>query len=571
MLSCCCTVTSVKMLIALLAMPSHEGITALTCLATGTTADISGLCAEMSRHVPLAHTAPPLFKQPPKKRQKLTSQPNDSRPRFHHSSQDKLPHTASDTKHALLSAVKTEASSGNSPDCDRSPGHSSDMASEPASSAVAKDTPGSSASWQPAPQGGHDTPPLLYPTSSGQGQHTSLPPQAMDCDTGLQSGSKSSSNAVTPTVPDSRGVQPQPTSEPPSGASTAEHSVINAAVAPSPFDPSDSIKRQLLAAVGGNLDVTSLEGLVKPLFASPPGGSPEDLHNLLFAAQHQASGQQSHPAQPDTHADQSTDNAADAEHNFSAEGSTKAEACGSHLAVPPLKLQPNPIAKPHAMPRTIEAKPSTTASTDHLQEQDGDPAPLANPQSQQSELHRAASAHMAAMLQIPFSGVSRMPLWQPPPLKLDSPPLTLSPHSPLTSLPPVITPVTLSSIGNLTQQQFQLLLPTAATAKAAVMVSPHALQHAHESQTDGPVLDLESLMKAVRAEGAALYAAAIALDRDRPGGPSVLVHLGPSCVLQPRLCKLGCHSIQLTLMAHAYMQQVPCHKCSCSTASNCFM
>ena len=494
-------------------------------MATGLTADMSGSCAELSRHVPLAHRAPPLFKQPPKKRQKLTSQPDNSRP-FFHSPQDKSPNMASDARHALLSAVKTEASSGDSPDCHRSCEHSSDMASEPPSSAAAKDTPGSSASWQPAPQAGDDTPPLLYPSSSGQGQHIALPPQTMDCDAGLQSGSKSSSNAVTPIVPDGRGVQPQPPSEQPSGASTAEHSVIHAAVGPSPFDPSDSIKRQLLAAVGGNLDVTSLEGLVKPLFASPPGASPEDLHNLLFAAQHQVSGQQSHPAQPDTRADQNTDIAADAEHNFSAEGPTKADTCGSHLTVPPLKLQANPIAKPHAMPRTIEAKPGTTASTDHLQEQDGDPGPITHPQSQQSELHRAASAHMAAMLQIPFSGVSRMPLWQPPALKLDSPPLTLSPHSPLTSLPPVITPVTLSSIGNLTQQQYQLLLPSAATAKAAVTVSPHALQHAHERQAEGSVLDLESLMRAVRAEGAALYAAATALDRDRPGGPSVLVHLG---------------------------------------------
>jgi len=477
--------------------------------------------AELTKHMAHAQNAPPLFKQPPKKRQKIASHPNDSRPLFHHSSRHVSPDMQTDTRHALLSVVKTEVSSGDTPDCLESPDNSSDLASQPAHSAAAKETLGSSASWQPTPQGGHNTPPLLYPGSSGQPQHMALPPQAMHCDAGLQSGSKSSSNAVTPDAPDSRGLHPQLLHDQPSGASTAGHSVIDAVVGPSPFDPSDSIKRQLLAAVGGNLDVTSLEGLVKPLFASPPEAGQEDLHGLLLAAQQQTKGQQPQADQQDSHAEQSTDSAAGADHtHFSTATITKADAGGSHLSVPSLKLQTNPIAKPHAMPRTLDVQSSIAASTDQPHEQDAGPAAVTNPHSQQSELHRAASAHMAAMLQIPFSGLSRMQLWQPPPLKLDSPPLTLSPNCPLSSLPPVITPVTLSSISNLKQQQhLHQLLPTASLSKPAVMFNPTALQYVHESQADDISLDLESLMKAVHAEGAALYAAAAALQKDQPGGP----------------------------------------------------
>jgi len=51
------------------------------------------------------------------------------------------------------------------------------------------------------------------------------------------------------------------------------------------------------------------------------------------------------------------------------------------------------------------------------------------------------------------------------------------------------------------------------------MFNPTALQYVHESQADDISLDLESLMKAVRAEGAALYAAAVAFQKDQPGGP----------------------------------------------------
>jgi len=469
----------------------------------------------------LTQDAPPLFKQPPKKRQKVSSQPAESRPLFHCDAHYRSPDMPADPRQvnrALLSAIKTEVSSQDSPEVYDSPENSSDMASEPTDSVTAKDTPGSTASWQPTPSGGHNTPPLLYPSSSGQAQHTGLPPQAMDCDPTLQSGSKSSSNAVTPAVPDSRGLQPQPLSEPPSGASTAGHSVIDTVVGPSPFDPSDSIKRQLLAAVGGNLDVTSLEGLVKPLFASPPGAEQADLHSLLFAAQHKLPGHQSQPAQQDSQhlqSDHSTEASAEHSH-FPADHASKVDAGASHLTVPALKLQPNPIAKPHAMPRTVDVKPSTAASTDHPHEHGPDQAPITNPQPQQSDLHRAASAHMAAMLQIPFSGLSRMQLWQPPPLKLDSPPLTLSPNSPLTSMPPVITPVTLSSICNLAHQQ-QLLPPTV-HVRPTVTSSTGALQHGHECQADGSALDLDALMKAVRAEGAALYAAATALDKSSAGG-----------------------------------------------------
>ena len=478
--------------------------------------------AELTKHMPHAQHAPPLFKQPPKKRQKIASHTNEFRPQFHHSSRHASPDLIEiDTRHALLSVVKTEVSSGDSPNSLESPDNSSDMASQPAHSAAAKETPGSSASWQPTPQGGHNTPPLLYPGSSGQAQNIALPPQAMQCNTGVQSGSKSSSNAVTPDAPDSRGLHPQLLHDQPSGASTAGHSVMDAVAGPSPFDPSDSIKRQLLAAVGGNLDVTSLEGLVKPLFASPPEAGQADLHGLLLAAQQQTKGQQPQADQQDSHAEQSTDTAAGADRtHFPTATITKADASGSHLAVPSLKLQTNPIAKPHAMPRTVDVHSSIAASTDQPHEQDAGPTAVTNPHSQQSELHRAASAHMAAMLQIPFSGLSRMQLWQPPPLKLDSPPLTLSPDCPLTSLPPVITPVTLSSISNMNQQQhLHQLLPTASLSKPAVMFNPAALQYVHESQADDITLDLESLMKAVRAEGAALYAAAVAFQKDQPGGP----------------------------------------------------
>ncbi|KAL0034420.1 hypothetical protein WJX79_001255 [Trebouxia sp. C0005] len=127
--------------------------------------------AELTKHMPHAQHAPPLFKQPPKKRQKIISHHNDSRPLFHHSSRRVSPDMQTDTRHALLSVVKTEVSSGDSPNSLESPGNSSDMASQPAHSAAAKATPGSSASWQPTPQGGHNTPPLLYPG----GSHLTLP------------------------------------------------------------------------------------------------------------------------------------------------------------------------------------------------------------------------------------------------------------------------------------------------------------------------------------------------------------------------------------------------------------
>ena len=339
----------------------------------------------------------------------------------------------------------------------------------------------------------------------------------MDCDPALNSTSKSSSNAVTPGEPNSEGLQANPGYEQPSGASTAGHSVIDTVVGPSPFDPSDSIKRQLLAAVGGSLDVASLEGLVRPLFASPPGAEQADLNSLLLAAQHQAhlaqqQGSEQLPAVPRA--------SADGPSPYVGPRSNEADARAVHLPVPALKLQANPIAKPHAVPRYLDVKASAAASSESGSDQAGDQAAASGVQLQQADMHRAASAHLAAMLQIPFSGVSRMELWQPPPLKLDSPPLTLSPHSPLTSLPAVITPVTLSSISHLTQHQ-QQLLPSAGISRPAVLTNPaelqRALQQQHECQHDAAALDLATLMKAVRAEGAALYAAATALDRSRAG------------------------------------------------------
>ena len=393
------------------------------------------------------------------------------------------------------------------------------MASEPASSTCPKETPGSTASWQPTPRGGgHNTPPLLFPSSSGH-QTNDLPPQAMDCDPALNSTSKGSSNAVTPVEPNSQGLQANPGYDQPSGASTAGHSVIDTVVGPSPFDPSDSIKRHLLAAMGGSLDAASLEGLVRPLFASPPGAEQADLNSLLLAAQHQAHLAQQQESEQELPADAHAP--ADAHSPYAGEGSNKSDARAVHLPVPALKVQANPIAKPHAVPRDLNLQPSAAANTDSASDQAGDHAPVSGGQSQQADMHRAASAHLAAMLQIPFSGLSRMELWQPPPLKLDSPPLTLSPHSPLTSLPAVITPVTLSSIGNLTQHQQQQLLPPAGIPRPAVTSNPAALQRAlqqqHECQHDAAARDLDALMKAVRAEGAALYAAATALDRSRAG------------------------------------------------------
>ena len=335
----------------------------------------------------------------------------------------------------------------------------------------------------------------------------------MDCDPALNSTSKGSSNAVTPVEPNSQGLPANPGYEQPSGASTAGHSVIDTVVGPSPFNPSDSIKRQLLAAVGGSLDVASLEGLVRPLFASPPGTDQADLNSLLLAAQHQAHlAQQQAPEQlpADIHAP------ADGHSPYVSEHSNQADARAVHLPVPALKLQANPIAKPHAVPRDLDLKPNAAVNPDSASNQASEPASASGAQTQQADMQRAASAQLAAMLQIPFSGLSRMELWQPPPLKLDSPPLTLSPHSPLTSLPAVITPVTLSSISNLTQQQ----LPSAGLARPAVMSNSVALQRAlqqHEWQHEAAALDLDALMKAVRAEGAALYAAATALDRSRAG------------------------------------------------------
>ena len=479
--------------------------------------------AEMSKQ---AQGAPPLFKQPPKKRQKLGSQALQThnaslfrpttRSNHQYPSPDLPPTDPHHASHPSASTVRTEVSSDNSPGPHASPDNPSDMASQPASSTVPKDTPGSTASWQPHPRGGgHNTPPLLFPSTSGPTTNP-LPPQASDCAQALNSTSKSSSNAVTPVEPNSQGLQANPGSDQPSAASTAGRSVIDTVVGPSPFDPSDSIKRQLLAAVGGSLDVASLEGLVRPLFASPPGSEQADLNTLLFAAQHQApsaqqQGSEQLPIVPCGDAnDQSS---------FSAERSNTADASASHVPVPALKMQANAIAKPHAKPRDLDPKQGLPASNDEACNQADDSAPAAAAQSKQADMHRAASAHLAAMLQIPFSGLSRMDLWQPPPLKLDSPPLTLSPHSPITSMPAVITPVTLSSISNLAYHHQQQPLPSAGVARPAVMPNPAALykglQHEHQHGAAG--LDLDALMKAVQVEGASLYAAATALGHQHAG------------------------------------------------------
>lgn len=485
-----------------------------TCLSLRSKAAVHA--AELSKH------APPLFKQPPKKRQKLSSQQPEARAsslfrpatrsHYQYQSHDHPGINSHHAGHPLLSVVKTEVSSDNSPECNASPDNPSDMASEPASSSCPKDTPGSTASWQPTPRGGgHSTPLLLFPSSSGH--HTNQPAsQAMGRGVTLNSTSKGSSNAETPVEPNSQGLQANTGCDQPSGASTAGHSVIDTVVGPSPFDPSDSIKRQLLAAVGGSLDVASLEGLVRPLFASPPGAEQADLNSLLLAAQHQAhlDQQQAGELLPADACGQ-----ADGDNPFKAEHGNKADAGSVRLTVPALKLQTNPITKPHAVPRNLDVRSSAAASAD----QAGDHAPASGALSHQADLHRAASAHMAAMLQIPFSGLNRMELWQPPPLKLDSPPLTLSPHSPLTSMPAVITPVTLSSISNLTQHHQQQLLPSVGIARPTVMSNPAALQKAlqRHDQHDAAALDLDALMKAVRAEGAPLYAAATALDRGHAG------------------------------------------------------
>ena len=471
----------------------------------------------------MSKQAPPLFKQPPKKRQKLGSQAPDTRSASlfrpttrnnHHCPSPELPPPGPHCEsHPSASTVRTEVSSDNSLGPHASPHNPSDIASEPASSAVARDTPGSTASWQPHPRGGsHSTPPLLFPSTSGPTTNP-LPPQATDCAQAFNSTSKSSSNAVTPVEPNSQGLQPNPGSDQPSAASTAGRSVIDTVVGPSPFDPSDSIKRQLLAAVGGSLDVASLEGLVRPLFASPPGTEQADLTKLLFAAQHQApsaqqQGSEQLPVEP--HAN------ANGHSTFSAERSRRADASAGGVAVPALKMQANAIAKPHAKPRDLDPKHATPASNNEACEQADDYAPASVAQSQQADMHRAASAHLAAMLQIPFSGLSRMELWQPPPLKLDSPPLTISSHSPITSMPAVIPPVTLSSISNLAFHHQQHLLPSAGVARPANPAALHkALQH--EYQHDGAGLDLDALMKAVQVEGAPLYAAATALGQQHAG------------------------------------------------------
>ena len=82
------------------------------------------------------------------------------------------------------------------------------------------------------------------------------------------------------------------------------------------------------------------------------------------------------------------------------------------------------------------------------------------------------------------------------------------------SMPPVNTPATLSAINTHAQQQQQ---PSAAHGGPAVGSKLNGVTPMHECQASGAGLDLEALMKAVWAEGAALYAAATALNKVHNG------------------------------------------------------
>lgn len=100
------------------------------------------LLADLSRHGPFAQTAPPLFKQPARKRQKLSDPMDDDdyRPASRRSSYrrpDAMPTNVRQLDRSLLTAVKTEFSGEGSPtEAQESGDRSASMASEPTSSAA---------------------------------------------------------------------------------------------------------------------------------------------------------------------------------------------------------------------------------------------------------------------------------------------------------------------------------------------------------------------------------------------------------------------------------------------------
>lgn len=468
-------------------------------------ADIDANAADIGRQAMSYQAAPPLFKQPPRKRQKLSSYEEHA-----HSSgnQDPRPLTLPGHSAHHPHAHNKPPFSEDSSECLDSPMDQSEEASDPAQSA-AKGTPGSTSSWRAGSQCPHNTPPLLYPNASDHLRHTPVPIDALPCQPGLgTSTGKASSNAVTPDLPQtdskpSGAQQGHPSQDPPTNPSTDEgHSVIAAAVGPSEFEPSDSIKRQLLAAAGGTLDAASLEGLVRPLFASPPATEQQDLQSLLLAAQQQQQHQSQKSPSDQPPALQSRRTSSDP---AGCDGTAAGHA--EHF-MPALKVQTNPIAKPFAIPSNIDTKAAVADGTSQQR-----PVPAqSNLHVDQSELYKAASAHMAAVLQIPYSG--SLGLWQPPPLKLDSPPLSvleLQPHP--IPRPRSAPPVTLSSVSNFTQQPHAQLLPPGAHGTISILTHPATMQKMLQQtcQPDAD-FDLDALMKAVRVEGADLYAAAKALE-----------------------------------------------------------
>lgn len=420
--------------------------------------------------------------------------------------------------------------------------------SDPAQSVATKGTPGSTSSWRAGSQCPHNTPPLLYPAASGHLRHTPLPVDALPCQPGLDSASKASSNAVTPnlgpTGDDSlQAKHPQPPQDLPTNPSTEEgQSVIATVVGPSEFEPSDSIKRQLLAAAGGALDAASLEGLVRPLFASPPATDQQDLQSLLLAAQQRQQQQRQEPRSEQPPALQSRRTSDPA-------GRDGTAASHAEHYMPALKVQTNHIAKPFALPCNPDTQAAAVGSSTSQQ-------PLIPAQSNlhpdQSELYKAASAHMAAMLQIPFSG--SLGLWQPPPLKLNSPPLSvLELHPTPVSHPSSAPPVTLSSVSSLTQHPHAQLAPDAQNA-LSFLTNPAAMQKMLQQTCQLHVdFDLEALMKAVRVEGADLYAAAKSLaSRQTGGGCFSITSDTASCTL------LWNRDILMALVAPFCLPQIYC-------------
>lgn len=392
----------------------------------------------------------------------------------------------------------------------------SEGGSDPALSAAAKGTPGSTSSWKAGPHCPHNTPPLLYPGGSGHLRHTPAPMDDLACQPELKSAGKASSNAVTPDLVNtdsnpSDQQESEPPQDPPSNPSTeGNHSVIATVVGPSEFEPSDSIKRQLLAAAGGTLDAASLEGLVRPLFASPPAAEQQDLQSLLLAAQQQhQQNQQARSEQPA--ALQSRRSSLDPA------GCSATAAGHAEHYLSGLKAHTNPIAKPQAVPCNVKA-----AAVDSTSQQP--PTAQSKPLPDQSELYKAAAAHMAVMLQIPFSG--SLGPWQPPPLDLDSPPLSVLDLNQIPASKGSLS--ALPAVTNLPQQLPTHVLPAGTQSTLSMLTNPAAMQRIlqHTCPSDG-TFDLEALMKNVKVEGADLYAAAKAVKLHHSGEqvPCLRLHM----------------------------------------------